>query len=214
MAANDPELETEVKQQEEAGSSRKGQRRQADSTDWIASNLTRRFGLAGGLIWLGILTFGVVSEQIKTRLEDSAEQRNTKDVIEEKVVTTRSGLKIADVRIGGGTSVNQGMLVILDYRATANGAVFEDTKARGKPIVFRYGSRPFTGGLCKGVEEALSTMRTGGVRKVIVPPELGFGDQGTVLRPTEHVPTKQGVVPPGATLEYELTLVRVSIPPS
>ncbi len=40
-----------------------------------------------------------------------------------------------------------------------------------------------------------------------MPPELGFGDQGTVLRPTEHVPTKQGVVPPGATLEYELTLL-------
>ena len=39
---------------------------------------TRRFGLAGGLVWLGILTFGVVSEQIKTRLEDRAEQRDTK----------------------------------------------------------------------------------------------------------------------------------------
>ena len=49
---------------------------------------------------------------------------------------------------------------------------------------------------------------------MIVPPELGFGEQGTVLRPTEHVPTKQGVVPSGATLEYELSLVRVSIPPS
>ncbi len=54
----------------------------------------------------------------------------------------------------------------------------------------------------------------GGVRKVIVPPELGFGNQGTVLRPTEHVPTKQGLVPPGASLEYELSLIRVSIPPS
>jgi FKBP-type peptidyl-prolyl cis-trans isomerase len=54
----------------------------------------------------------------------------------------------------------------------------------------------------------------GGVRKVTVPPGLGFGEQGTVLRPTEHVPTKQGVVPPGATLDYELSLVRVSIPPS
>ena len=47
-----------------------------------------------------------------------------------------------------------------------------------------------------------------------VPPELGFGEQGTMLRPTEHVPKKQGVVPPGATLEYELSLIRVSIPPS
>ena len=33
---------------------------------------------------------------------------------------------------------------------------------RGKPIVFRYGTHPFTGGLCRGVEEALATMRTGG----------------------------------------------------
>ncbi len=46
-------------------------------------------------------------------------------------------------------------------RATADGKVFEDTKERGKPIVFRYGARPFTGGLCQGVEEALSTMRAG-----------------------------------------------------
>ena len=42
MAGNDPEVETEVQQREEAESSRRGQRRQADSTDWIASNLTRR----------------------------------------------------------------------------------------------------------------------------------------------------------------------------
>lgn len=38
------------------------------------------------------------------------------DVREEEVITTKSGLKYADVRIGGGTPVNQGMLVILDYR--------------------------------------------------------------------------------------------------
>ena len=54
----------------------------------------------------------------------------------------------------------------------------------------------------------------GGVRKVTVPPELGFGESGYVLRPTEHVPEKQGLVPPGATLEYELSVLRVSIPPS
>ncbi len=56
--------------------------------------------------------------------------------------------------------------------------------------------------------------RAGGIRVVTVPPQLGFGDQGALLRPTEHVPEKQGEVPPGATLEYELSLLRVSIPPS
>ena len=46
-------------------------------------------------------------------------------------------------------------------RATADDQIFEDTGARGKPIVFLYGGRPFTGGLCKGVEEAMASMRAG-----------------------------------------------------
>ena len=54
----------------------------------------------------------------------------------------------------------------------------------------------------------------GGKRRVTVPPSRGFGADGGVLRPTEHVPDKDGVIPPDATLEYELELQRVSIPPS
>ncbi|RWR77151.1 Peptidyl-prolyl cis-trans isomerase FKBP17-2 [Cinnamomum micranthum f. kanehirae] len=49
----------------------------AESTDWIASTLTRRFGLGAGLAWVGFLAFGVVSEQIKTRLEVSQQEANT-----------------------------------------------------------------------------------------------------------------------------------------
>lgn len=91
---------------------------------------------------------------------------------------------------------------------------FESTRERRKPIVFLFGSRPFTGGMCEGLEQALAGMRAGGRRLVTVPPELGFGPRGAVLRPTEHVPEKQGVVPPGASLVYDVELVRVSIPPS
>ena len=47
------------------------------------------------------------------------------------------------------------------HRASVNGKVVEDTKARDKPIVAIYGGRPYTGGLCQGVEEALSTMQAG-----------------------------------------------------
>jgi FKBP-type peptidyl-prolyl cis-trans isomerase len=57
-------------------------------------------------------------------------------------------------------------------------------------------------------------MKAGGRRTVTVPPALGFGDRGAILRPTEHVPEKQGAIPAGATLEYDLELERVSIPPS
>lgn len=48
------------------------------TTDWIASTLTRRFGLGAGLAWAGFLAAGVVSEQIKSRLEVFQQQSNTK----------------------------------------------------------------------------------------------------------------------------------------
>ncbi|KAI7840548.1 hypothetical protein COHA_005703 [Chlorella ohadii] len=181
-----------------------GRRRQADSTDWISSQLTRRFGLAGGLAWVGFLTFGVLSEQIKTRLEIASEEANTREVADAPEVVTPEGLRYRDLKIGGGSPPIPGYIVVLDYKGYANGELFEDTTARRKPIVFLYGKRPFSGGMCLGR----------GRRRVTIPPELGFGNQGLTLRPTEHVPEKAGIVPPGATLEYELSLVRVSIPPS
>lgn len=49
---------------------------------------------------------------------------------------------------------------------------------------------------------------------MVIPPELGFGAAGAVLRPTRHAADKAAQIPPNATLEYELQLVQVSIPPS
>ena len=46
-------------------------------------------------------------------------------------------------------------------RLTAGGRVLEDTKAKGRPALFTFGSRPLPGGLCVGVEEALASMRAG-----------------------------------------------------
>lgn len=196
------------------GTTRRKARVGGDSTDPVASFLSRRFGLAGGLAWLGILTVGTFGEQIKTRLEVAAEKAGTTDVTDVQEVELPSGVRYTDLRVGGGQRPIKGYLVVVDYVAKANGEVFESTKARGKPIVFLFGSRPFTGGICAGVEEAMSTMKAGGKRRIIVPPSAGFGDAGSVLRPTEHVPDKQGVIPGGAELEYELELKTVSIPPS
>eukprot|EP00878_Enallax_costatus_P022070 GHUV01023402.1.p1 GENE.GHUV01023402.1~~GHUV01023402.1.p1 ORF type:complete len:200 (+),score=56.03 GHUV01023402.1:529-1128(+) len=188
--------------------------READTTDAVASFLSRRFGLAGGLAWLGFLAIGTLGEQVKTRMEVAAEKAGTRDVTDSREVTLPSGVAYRDLRVGGGQQPIKGYLVLVDYIARANGVEYESTKSRGKPIVYLYGSRPFTGGMCEGVEQAMASMKAGGKRVITVPPELGFGDKGFMLRPTEHVPDKQGIIPPGATLEFELELVRVSIPPS
>lgn len=193
------------------------QRLQPQSTDAVSSFFTRRFGLGAGLAWVAVLTAGVLGEQIKTRLEQAQEESDTKDLVNAPVITQKlpNGLEYQyqDVKIGGGQSPRKSWLIVLHYKAYANGELFEDTYERGKPIVSLYGSRPFTGGLNQGVELALATMKAGGKRIVTIPPELGFGEQGTVLKPTLHVPGKDGIIPGNATLKYELELVRVSIPP-
>jgi len=98
---------------------RRRRRRQADSSDPIASFLSRRFGLAGGLAWLGILTFGVVSEQLKTRGEAGREREGTRDVAisDQFERTAPSGLGVTELRLGGGESTPRaGDLLALSLR--------------------------------------------------------------------------------------------------
>lgn len=60
----------------------------AESTDWVASTLTRRFGLGAGLAWAGFLAIGVVSEQIKTRFEVSQQEANTRFLLYTNTITS------------------------------------------------------------------------------------------------------------------------------
>lgn len=192
----------------------KQEKRRADSTDAVSSFLTRRFGLGGGLFWLGILAVGAIGEQIKTRLEVQNEEESAKEVKKTQEIVTASGLRYVDQKIGGGSYPQQEFLTVIQMRGEANGELYLDTRARGRAIVFIYGKRPFTGGLCLGVEEALASMRAGGKRRVTIPPELGFGSDGVTLFPDEKDPKKQGMVPPNATLIIDVELERVSVPPS
>ena len=210
-------------------------RRKADSTDPITSALTRRFGLAGGLAWAAVLTAGVVSEQVKTRIEGAAAAANTAAVADAPPLDLRGGVIAQDLRIGGGERPRAGLLAVLEVAcwpssaapsaaspspaaavaaAAAAGAPYFDTKDTGKPLVLLVGGRPLTGGLCPGAEAALLGMRAGGKRLVLVPAAAGFGTKGTQVRPTRHSPDKDAIIPPGADLVYSIELLRVSVPPS
>ncbi|GJM96358.1 hypothetical protein PR202_ga13184 [Eleusine coracana subsp. coracana] len=185
----------------------------ADSTDWVASSLTRRFGIGAGLAWAGFLAVGVVSEQLKTRFEVAQRQANTKDVEQAQEVVLPSGIRYTDLRVGGGDVPRPGDLVVIDLQgrvAGGNGeAAFVDTFGEGKrPLALVMGSRPYTRGMCEGVEEVLRSMKAGGKRRVVVPPSLGFGDDGADFG-EEHVQ-----IPPGATLEYIVQVDKVSIAPA
>ncbi|XP_078155407.1 FKBP-like peptidyl-prolyl cis-trans isomerase family protein [Carex rostrata] len=185
----------------------------AESTDWVASNLTRRFGIGAGLAWVGFLAFGVVSEQIKTRIEVSQQQANTRDVEKEVEVVLPNGIRYYEMKVGGGDSPRPGDLVVLDLKGkivggSGNSETFVDTFAEGRrPLALVLGSRPYTKGMCEGVESVLRSMRAGSKRRVIVPPSLAFGDDGADFG-------SEVQIPPGAMLEYIVQVDKVSIAPS
>lgn len=140
---------------------RKRRTRKADSTDPVATFMTRRFGLAGGLAWLAVLTFGVVSEQLKTRSEVAREASGTQ-AVDAKGVTTPSGLRFTDlVRGGGETAPQRGYLLAANVRVVlgedALGPVLFDTEDSGRPLAFFFGcaTRAAEAKCCKRVTRSL-----------------------------------------------------------
>ncbi|XP_010498200.1 PREDICTED: peptidyl-prolyl cis-trans isomerase FKBP17-2, chloroplastic-like [Camelina sativa] len=192
--------------------SQQKRKKTVETTDWVASSLTRRFGIGAGLAWAGFLAFGVISEQIKTRIEVSQEVANTRDVVEEKEIVLPNGIRYYDLRVGGGATPRAGDLVVIDLKGQVQGTgqVFVDTfgsKGKKKPLALVVGSKPYSKGLCEGIDYILRSMKAGGKRRVIVPPSLGFGEEGAEL--------ESGLqIPPNASLEYVIEIDRVSIAPA
>jgi FKBP-type peptidyl-prolyl cis-trans isomerase len=116
-----------------------------------------------------------------------------------------------ELKIGGGDTPRRGDLIVIDImgKVESTGEVFVNTfEGEKKALALVVGSRPYSKGLCEGIEYVLKTMKAGGKRKVIVPPELGFHENGADL-------DSGGVqIPPHATLEYIVQVDKVSIAPA
>ncbi len=126
-------------------------------------------------------------------LNVEADQTNS---TEENVVTTSSGLKYIEVEEGTGAAPEAGQTVIVHYTGTLeDGTKFDSSLDRNRPFSFRLG----TGQVIRGWDEGISTMKVGGKRRLIIPPDLGYGARGA-----------GGVIPPNATLIFDVELLRIS----
>ncbi len=114
--------------------------------------------------------------------------------------TTPSGLQYLDTTVGDGAPATSGQRVTVHYTGWlynngAQGAKFDSSKDRGDPFVFSLGA----GMVIRGWDEGVAGMQVGGVRTLIIPPELGYGARGA-----------GGVIPGNATLKFDVELLALA----
>jgi FKBP-type peptidyl-prolyl cis-trans isomerase FkpA len=109
--------------------------------------------------------------------------------------TTASGLIIEEVVVGDGLVAAAGQKVTVHYTGwLVNGTQFDSSKDRNDPFAFPLGA----GRVIKGWDEGVAGMKVGGKRKLTIPPALAYGARGA-----------GGVIPPNATLVFEVELLGV-----
>jgi FKBP-type peptidyl-prolyl cis-trans isomerase FkpA len=115
-------------------------------------------------------------------------------------ITTASGLQYDEVKVGDGAEAKAGQNVTVHYTGWlrnddgTKGAKFDSSKDRNDPFEFALGA----GMVIRGWDEGVQGMKIGGTRVLTIPAELGYGARGA-----------GGVIPPNATLIFEVELLGV-----
>ncbi len=145
---------------------------------------TQRFPVFGTMFAAAVLA-GIATAQAAG---PASTPRSAGDI--PKLTTTSSGLKYADLVVGAGPELKKGMRVLVDYEAwLADGTKFDSSYDRREPFSFKIGD----GQVIQGWEEGVVGMKVGGTRKLVIPPDLGYGETGAPPR-----------IPANATLTFEV----------
>jgi FKBP-type peptidyl-prolyl cis-trans isomerase len=119
------------------------------------------------------------------------------DAGEPQAEVRASGLRIVELEVGRGELAEPGQRVVIHYVGRlVDDSVFDSSRERGTPFEFGLGK----GHVIKGFEEGVAGMRVGGKRRLIIPPELGYGESGSGAK-----------IPPNSVLIFEVELLDVQL---
>ncbi len=137
-----------------------------------------------------------VSSAKPEQSKPAVEKKPTEKPVEKrKFKTTKSGVKYYDLKIGHGEQAQPNCLVTVHYKGWLDdGTVFDSSRTRDEPFTFTLGK----GEVIRGWDEGIRGMRVGGVRELVIPPRLGYGNKAA------------GRIPPNSTLHFRVELLAVS----
>ncbi|KAG0148722.1 hypothetical protein CROQUDRAFT_654557 [Cronartium quercuum f. sp. fusiforme G11] len=130
--------------------------------------------------------------ELAQKTESEKKPESVKKSESVKTVTTASGLKIVDFKVGEGAEAKPGQTVSMRYIGKLNNGKTFDSNTKGDPFRFKLGK----GEVIKGWDEGIKGMKIGGERKLIVPAALAYGKRGA---PPD--------IPPNSTLTFEVKLL-------
>jgi len=140
----------------------------------------------------------VVLPAYASQKDNAAPSKDEEKKSESKMQRTSSGLQYSDTVVGTGASPKAGQICVMHYTGWlwengSKGKKFDSSVDRGTPYEFPLGGR-----VIKGWNEGIASMKVGGKRTLLIPPQLAYGEKG--------YPDK---IPPNATLIFDLELLGV-----
>ena len=157
----------------------------------------KRMAILFGAAIAVIVVFGA-----STLLMKKSEPSSSPVAASSTASTPSQGFQMTDKQVGTGTEATPGKTVVVHYTGWLfdpaapdnKGTKFDSSRDRNQPFDFPLGA----GHVIKGWDQGVSGMKVGGQRTLVIPPELGYGARGA-----------GGVIPPNATLVFEVELLAV-----
>ncbi len=132
-------------------------------------------------------------------IDETTTETEEKPMLGSDAVTTDSGLKYEDLTVGDGAEAGPNTMVTVNYTGWLENGTQFDSSLNREPFTFPLGA----GGVIAGWDEGVEGMKVGGKRLLEVPADLAYGEQGA-----------GGVIPPDATLTFEVELLSVEDQPT
>jgi FKBP-type peptidyl-prolyl cis-trans isomerase len=152
--------------------------------------------------WIGAGALALIAAGLIINILHTGGSAGTADAVPAPTITAPGEPFMTDIKTGTGPAIQKGQTAVVHYTGwlydesapEKKGKKFDSSRDRNSPFDFKLGA----GMVIQGWDEGVVGMQVGGQRRLVIPPEKGYGARGA-----------GGVIPPNATLVFDVELVEI-----